>query len=169
MSDTTDDTTNPVIPRGSSTFRFPHPQTYDGARDGFQCEAWLTSAKCFFRGARIPTDDQTLHAIVFLTGSASLWWEGNSLTDAATWDEFEAAFHAEFISAGFVDHIRSLLFTMKLTSTLAEYIGRIRQYRGILVTPAMGDEGKAVLDDTIKTSFRQGIPKSVNQMLLSYE
>ncbi|KAG9319087.1 hypothetical protein KVV02_006987 [Mortierella alpina] len=67
-------TTSVVLP-SPSTFRFPHPPFYEGARDGFKCDAWLTTVQRFFVGAKIATEEMTLHAIIFLTGTASLWWE----------------------------------------------------------------------------------------------
>ncbi|KAG0202458.1 hypothetical protein BGX28_005034, partial [Mortierella sp. GBA30] len=115
--------------------------------------------------------EMTLHAIVFLTGSASLWWESIArLSRLCTlWDKFNGAFRAEFRPAGFMDHIRGLVLKTKFTYTLSEYISIIRRLRGMLMSSTPGDEGKMVQDDTIKSSFLEGVPKELNQVLLSYE
>ncbi|KAG0195437.1 hypothetical protein BGX28_001373, partial [Mortierella sp. GBA30] len=123
----------------------------------------------FFAGARIDPTEQTLHAVIFLRESASLWWEGNSLPDSAPFEEFEEAFRAEFRPAGFMDYIRGLVLETKFTTTLSEYISIIRRLRGMLMSSISGDDGKQVMDDTIKASFLKGVPKELNQMLLSYE
>jgi hypothetical protein len=94
-------TTSVVLP-SSSTFRFPNPPYYEGARDGFKCEAWLTAVQRFFVGAKIAAAEKTLHAIIFLTGTASLWWEAHPLADSAAWADFVEAFRTEFRPTGFV-------------------------------------------------------------------
>ncbi|KAF9571049.1 hypothetical protein EC968_001083, partial [Mortierella alpina] len=161
-------TTSVVLP-GASTFRFPHPPYYEGARDGFKCEAWLTAVQRFFVGAKIAAAEKTLHAIIFLTGTASLWWEAHPLSDYAAWDEFVEAFRTEFRPTGFVDNIRALLFNITFTSTCSEYIQRIRLYRSMLVSPTMSFDARYFLDETVKTCFYNGAPAALHQMLKAFE
>ncbi|KAF9943656.1 hypothetical protein BGZ70_005658, partial [Mortierella alpina] len=74
----------------------PEPPLYEGARDGFKCEAWLTAVQLFFVRAKIAPAEKTLHAIIFLTGTASLWWEPHPLADDAPWFHFVEAFRTGF-------------------------------------------------------------------------
>ena len=136
-------TTSIILP-SSSTFRFPNPPHYEGARDGFKCEAWLTAVQRFFVGAKIATAEKTLHAIIFLTGTASLWWEAHPLDDSAVWADFVEAFRLEFRPTGFIDNIRGLLFSVTFTSTCSEYIQRIRLYRSMLVSSAWNERARSL-------------------------
>jgi len=156
-------------PSGSSTFKFPRPELYQGERDGFKCTAWLTAVRRFFVGANIPTAQQTLHAVVFLTSSAALWWEGQALTDDAPFSQFERAFKDEFCPAGFDDHVRSLLFSIKLESTVADYIARLRRYMAVLSPANMSDDARLLLNNTAKTCFLNGCPEALRQMLQSLD
>ncbi|KAF9991592.1 hypothetical protein BGZ79_004250, partial [Entomortierella chlamydospora] len=152
-----------VIP--TSNFKFPHPAYYQGVRDGFLCNAWLTSIRRFFVGAQIAADKQTLHAVIFLAGAAALWWEGQPLTDDAPFDKFETAFKTEFCPAGFEAHVRSLLFCIRLETTVADYIARLRKYMAVLCPPNMSDSARTVLEETAKTCFLNGCPVDLRQML----
>ena len=161
--------TSTVILPNASTFRFPNPPFYEGARDGFKCDAWLTAVQRFFVGAKIATEERTLHAIIFLTGTASLWWESHPLTDDAPWSAFVEAFRTEFRPVGFLDSIRSLLYSITFTSTCSEYIQRIRLYRSMIISPTMSDDARVFLDETIKTCFYKGAPTALHQMLQGFE
>ena len=161
-------TTSVILPT-SSTFRFPNPPFYEGARDGFKCEAWLTAVQRFFVGARIASAEKTLHAIIFLTSTASLWWEAHPLTDSAPWADFVEAFRTEFRPVGFEASIRALLYSITFTSTCSEYIQRIRLYRSMIVSSTMSHDARAFLDDTIKTCFYKGAPDNLQQMLQGFE
>ena len=153
----------------TSSFKFPRPDPYLGVRDGFQCLAWLTSLRRFFVGAKILDDQRTLHAVIFLSGSAALWWEGSGLQDTAPFSKFESAFKAEYCPAGFEDHVRSLLFSIRLETTVADYIARLRRYMAILCPPMMSDEARTVLEQTAKTCFLNGAPENLRQMLQSLD
>jgi hypothetical protein len=161
-------TTSVILPN-SSTFRFPNPPFYEVARDGFKCEAWLTAVQRFFVGAKIAPEEKTLHAIIFLTGTASLWWESHPLADDTPWFAFVEAFRTEFRPVGFLDSIRSLLYSITFTSTCSEYIQRIRLYRSMIISPSMSDDARAFLDETIKTCFYKGAPTDLHQMLQGFE
>lgn len=150
------------------TFRFPHPESYTGARDGFLCEIWLTSLNRFFAGARIPDDQRTLHAVIFLTGDAALWWEGHVLTDAAHWDSFSEAFRAAFRPAGFIDLVRTMLFDIKMTSTVSDYVARTRKYLALLCPQDMNPEARLTMELATVSCFLKGAPKNLRQVLETY-
>ncbi|KAF9176100.1 hypothetical protein BGZ50_001810, partial [Haplosporangium sp. Z 11] len=86
-------TTTIVLP---SNFRMRPPTPYEGQRDGFLCEAWLASLRRFLIAANIPIEQRTLHSVMYLAGTAALWWEGLRLPDATPIDEFVALFRAAF-------------------------------------------------------------------------
>jgi len=154
---------------GSSSFKFPRPQLYQGERDGFKCNAWLTSVRRFFVGANITEAQHTLHAVVFLTGSAALWWEGQALTDAGPFVSFEKAFREEFCPARFEDHVRSLLFCIRMESTVVDYIARLRRYMAVLCPPEISNDAHELLNSTAKTCFLNGCPDALRRMLQSLD
>ncbi|KAF9406927.1 hypothetical protein BGZ76_006234, partial [Entomortierella beljakovae] len=137
--------------------------------DGFKCLAWITSLHCFFTGAKIPDDQCTLHAVIFLTGSATLWWEGQHLQDTASFDEFESAFKTEYCPAGFEDHVHSLLFSIQMETTVTDFIARLHKYISILCPPMMNNEARLVLEQTAKTCFLNGTPDTLRQILTSLD
>ncbi|KAF9410774.1 hypothetical protein BGZ76_005441 [Entomortierella beljakovae] len=153
----------------TSSFKFPHPPTFNGTCDGFIVLAWLGAFHRFFKGANIPDAQQTLHAVVFLTGPASLWWEAQGVPDEISYATFEKAFLEEFIPAGFVDHVRHLLVTVKFESTLSEYVTLVRKYMNILCTSEMPEGAHQELDKTARAAFLQGCPHDLKQMLLALE
>lgn len=163
MSTPSDLTT--AAPSGRSNFKFPHPPLYEGARDGFKCENWLTSVTRFFVGAQVPLEQRTLHAVIFLSGNAATWWEGNHLSDDAPWSDFVTAFRQEFRPAGFYDHVRALLFSISMTSTVPDYISRTRRYLSILCLPGMSPDAREVLESAAKSCFLAGTPVGLRQML----
>lgn len=152
----------------SATFRFPQPEHYKGERDGFKCEIWLTAIARFFKGARIPDDQRTLHAVIFLTGDATLWWDGNALGDDAPWDAFATAFRAAFQPAGFIDQVRNMLFEIQMTSTVSDYVARTRKYMSFLCPHDMSKEARIIMEQTTTTCFLKGTPKDLRQVLLTY-
>jgi len=158
----------PTIAFSTPTFRFPHPESYTGARDGFLCEIWLTSVNRFFAGARIPDDQRTLHAVIFLTGDAALWWEGNALQDTAPWDQFTVAFRSAFQPAGFIDLVRTMLFDIKMTSTVSDYVARTRKYLSILCPQNMNTEARLCMELATVSCFLKGAPKNLRQVLETY-
>ncbi|KAG0195152.1 hypothetical protein BGX28_002137, partial [Mortierella sp. GBA30] len=129
----TPSTTTVVMP---SNFRMRPPTPYEGARDGFLCEAWLSSLRRFLVAANIPVEQRTLHAVMYLSGNAALWWEGMRLPDWTPIDEFVALFRAAFCPRNFLESVRSELLRITMTSSLSEYITRFRRYMAVL-TPEM--------------------------------
>jgi hypothetical protein len=166
---TTEPQTPPSTPFSSATFRFPQPEHYKGERDGFKCEIWLTAINRFFKGARIPDEQRTLHAAIFLTGDATLWWDGNPLSDDAPWPEFVIAFRAAFQPAGFMDQVRNMLFDIKMTSTVSDYVARTRKYMSFLCPHDMSAEARTTLEQAATSCFLKGAPKNLRQVLLTYK
>ncbi|GJJ70619.1 hypothetical protein EMPS_02968 [Entomortierella parvispora] len=163
-------TTTPVANLFSAaTFRFPQPEHYKGERDGFKCEIWLTAITRFFKGARIPDHERTLHAPIFLTDDATLWWEGNALSDEAPWDDFVKAFRAAFQPAGFIDQVRNMLFDIKMTSTVSDYVERTRKYMSFLCPHDMSPDSRLTLEQAATSCFLKGAPKDLRQVLLTYK
>lgn len=157
-------TTTVVLP----SYRYPTPPTFGGDRDGFACEAWLTTVRRFFVGAGIPDDRRTVTALAYIGASAIIWWDGLSLPDTTTWEDFESAFRGEFRPAGFFDNVRSLLFSIKMATTVADYVSRTRRYVAILSAEAHA-EARSMLEGAAKTCFLQGAPLSLRQMLMGME
>ncbi|KAF9945320.1 hypothetical protein BGZ72_001473 [Mortierella alpina] len=52
------------------------PESYEEDRDGFECEAWLATLRCYLIGAHVPVAERTLHSDMLLKGRAALWLEG---------------------------------------------------------------------------------------------
>ncbi|KAG0347600.1 hypothetical protein BGZ54_004866 [Gamsiella multidivaricata] len=151
------------------TYRYPSPPTFTGVRDGFACETWLTQVRRFFRGAQILDANRTVTAIAYLGEAGLLWWDGQYRSDDTDWLDFEKAFREEFRPAGFHDHIRALLFSIKMTSTVAEYVARVRKYMAILCTHDMHKEARSVLEDAVKAAFLEGAPLELKQTLMSLQ
>ena len=152
-----------------STFKFPKPPTYDGTRDGFVLLAWLSALHRFFKGAHVAEDQKTLHAVVFLVGTASLWWEGMGWSDETSYDKFEKALVDEFIPTGFLDHVRHLLVTIQFKTDLPDYVSLVRKYMNILCTGSMLEGARQELEKTARAAFLQGCPEDLRRMLLSLE
>ncbi|KAF9944574.1 hypothetical protein BGZ72_002216 [Mortierella alpina] len=163
----TNDTPAPSISVLLPSYRYPTPASFNGVRDGFACEAWLTTVRRFFLGANITDASRTVTAIAYLGATGLLWWDGQYLPDSTAWPIFVEAFRTEFRPAGFYDHIRTLLYSIRMTSTVSEYVGRTRRYLAVLCTPEMHEEARKVMEDSAKTCFLQGAPLSLRQMLLS--
>src|SRR5678810_544502 len=106
------------------SYRYPAPAAFNGTRDGFACEAWLTTVRRFFVGASITTSARTVTAVAYLGSAGLLWWDGLQAPDDTPWHQFEELFRSEFRPAGFRDHVRTLLFGIKMTTTVADYVGR---------------------------------------------
>lgn len=148
---------------------FPKPPVYQGERDGFLCEAWLTAMRRYFLGADIPDIKRTLTAVSYMTAAAALWWEGQALDDLCHWDEFAEAFRSEFSPAGFLDQVRSMLFTIKMTSTVSDYVARTRKYMALLSAGELHEQARAMLDESAKACFLNGAPVGLRQQLLNFQ
>ncbi|KAF9092399.1 hypothetical protein BGX27_001801, partial [Mortierella sp. AM989] len=146
-----------------STFKFPKPPTYDGTRDGFVLLAWLSALHRFFKGAHVAEDQKTLHAVVFLVGTASLWWEGMGWSDETSYDKFEKALVDEFIPTGFLDHVRHLLVTIQFKTDLPDYVSLVRKYMNILCTGSMLEGARQELEKTARAAFLQGCPEDLRR------
>lgn len=166
-ANTTANTPAPTFSVLLPSYRYPTPAPFNGVRDGFACEAWLTTVRRFFLGANIADVSRTVTAIAYLGSTGLLWWDGQYLPDSTDWSIFVEAFRTEFRPAGFYDHIRTLLYSIRMTSTVSEYVGRTRRYLAVLCTPEMHEEARKVMEDSAKTCFLQGAPLSLRQMLLS--
>ncbi|KAG0354144.1 hypothetical protein BGZ54_001826 [Gamsiella multidivaricata] len=149
------------------SYRYPSPTAFNGVRDGFACEAWLTTVRRFFIGARISEDSRTVTAVAYLGPTGLLWWDGLQAPDTTPWFQFEELFRAEFRPAGFYDHVRTLLFGIKMSSTVADYVSRTRRYLAILCTNETHPEARIMLEDSAKSCFLAGAPLALRQMLMS--
>jgi len=166
MSDTAAPAPAPVHVLQPS-YRYPAPPAFSGVRDGFACEAWLTAVRRFFIGARIDDDARTITAVAYLGATGLLWWDGLQKPDNTSWPEFVSFFRAEFRPAGFHDHVRTLLFGIRMTSSVADYVSRTRRYLAILCTNETHPEARTMLEDSAKSCFLAGAPLTLRQMLMS--
>ncbi|KAG2215692.1 hypothetical protein INT45_013355 [Circinella minor] len=83
----------------SKIFKFiSAPGTFSGTKRGKNPTVWLGEIKHLWQRGNFTNDKVLLIAGSNLKGQAGLWW--TSLEDSIlTWDAFEEAFHARFISA----------------------------------------------------------------------
>ncbi|KAG0369386.1 hypothetical protein BGZ54_010044, partial [Gamsiella multidivaricata] len=56
-----------------------------------------------------------------------------------------------------------------MTSTVAEYVARVRKYMAILCTHDMHKEARSVLEDAVKAAFLEGAPLELKQTLMSLQ
>lgn len=139
------------------------PAPYEGQRDGFLCEAWLASLRRFLIAANIPVDQRTLHSVMYLTGTAALWWEGLRLPDCTPIDNFVALFRGAFCPRNFLESVRSELLRITMTSTLGEYVTRFRRYMAVL-TPD-DSNGTDSLNSLGRSAFISGLPDDLKRNL----
>ncbi|KAG0244256.1 hypothetical protein BG011_003000, partial [Mortierella polycephala] len=153
-------TTTIVMP---SNYRMRPPMPYEGQRDGFLCEAWLASLRRFLIAANIPVDQRTLHSVMYLAGTAALWWEGLRRPDSTHIDVFVALFRGAFCPRNFLESVRSELLRITMTSTLGEYVTRFRRYMAVL-TP---DDSNATdsLNSLGRSAFIAGLPDDLKRNL----
>lgn len=147
------------------SYRYPAPPAFNGSRDGFACEAWLTTVRRFFTGAGIADDKRTVTAIPYLGTTGLLWWDGLQVPDSTPWHQFEELFRTEFRPAAFFDHVRTQLFSIKMTGSVADYVSRTRRYLAILCTSETHPEARIMLEDSVKACFLAGTPLALRQML----
>ena len=147
-----------------SSFKLPTPPLFEGQRDGFICEAWLQTLRRFLIGAAIPVEQCTLHAILFLTGNASLWWDGLCLPDSTHIDVFVARFRHAFRPFNFLEIVRDRLLSLTMTSTMDAYVSQFRQLVSFLHSETDGsiDAGTQGLAHTV---FLNGLPPVVHHHL----
>lgn len=157
----------PTVIVQQQSYTYPTPTKFIGVRDGFKCEAWLGRMVRYFKGANVPDDARTVVAAGYLDEDASSWWEGEGLPDEASWEEFVTAFRLAFRPAGFLDHVRSLLFTIRMESTVAAYVSLTKRYMNILNESLSTPDARHVFDENVKACFLLGCPLSLRQMLIA--
>src|SRR5690554_3038105 len=153
-------TTTIVLP---SNFRMRPPTPYEGQRDGFLYEAWLASLRRFLIAANIPVEQRTLHSVMYLAGTAALWWEGLRRPDSTPIDDFVALFRGAFCPRNFLESVRSELLRITMTSTLGEYVTRFRRYMAVL-TPD-DSNGTDSLNSLGRSAFISGLPDDLKRNL----
>lgn len=88
---------------------------------------------------------RTLNAAIFLTGDATLWWEGNALSNNASWGAFVVAFRAAF--------------QLKMTSTVSDYVARTRKYMSFLCPHDINAEARKTLEQAATSCFLKSLIK----------
>ena len=139
------------------------PTKYDGTRNGFKCLAWLKEVKRYLSMKNVPDEKHTIHAVNLLNQSSLLWWESLNIDDSCDYPTFVKHFKRAYMPDGFIEQVRGLLLNAKLTTTLAEYLTRLRLYMNILL--AEDSTGRAFLEATAKVVFLQGCPDDLQQLL----
>ena len=146
-----------------TNYRMRPPTPYEGQRDGFLCEAWLASLRRFLIAANIPVDQRTLHSVMYLAGTAALWWEGLRRADSTHIDVFVALFRDAFCPRNFLESVRSELLRITMTSTIGEYVTRFRRYMAVL-TPD-GSNAMDSLNSLGRSAFIAGLPDNLKRNL----
>jgi hypothetical protein len=108
-------------------------------------------------------------AVAYLGSAGLLWWDGLQAPDDTPWHQFEERFRSEFRPAGFHDHVRTLLFGIKMTTTVADYVSRTRRYLAVLCSNDTHPEGRRMLEESVKTCFLAGAPVGLRQMLMGLD
>ncbi|KAG0248357.1 hypothetical protein BGZ95_008097 [Linnemannia exigua] len=132
------------------------PTKYDGTRDGFKCLAWLKEVQRYFAMKGISDRKRTMHPINLLNQSSLMWWESLNIGDDCEYPTFVTLFKQAYMPEGFIQQVRGLLLTAKLTTNLAEYLTRLRLYMNILLSE--DSSGRSFLEATAKVVFLQGCP-----------
>ncbi|KAF9574900.1 hypothetical protein EC968_005140, partial [Mortierella alpina] len=142
------------------------PEAYEGARDGFKCEAWLATLRRYLIGAHVPVAERTLHSVMLLKGPAALWWEGLRLPDDTHIDVFVDRFREAFRPRNFIESVRAELLRITMTSTLAEYVTRFRRLIAVLTPEGEGGTNVAV-EEFGRTVFMQGLKPELHRMIFA--
>lgn len=142
------------------------PESYEGERDGFKCEAWLATLRRYLIGAHVPVAERTLHSVMLLKGPAALWWEGLRLPDDTHIDIFVSSFREAFRPRNFIESVRAELLRIKMTSTLAEYVTRFRRLIAVLTPEGAGGLNVAV-EEFGRTVFMQGLTPELHRMIFA--
>lgn len=139
------------------------PAKYDGTRDGFKCLAWLKEVNRYFAMKNTPATHQTLTAVNLLGPTSLLWWDSLPETDDCAYTTFVSSFKAAYMPSNFIQQVRGNLLSAKLTSTLTEFLTRLRLYLTILISEE--PDTRPFLESTAKIVFIQGCPDDLQQML----
>ncbi len=156
------------IPEGATmpAIKIRPPESYEGERNGFKCEAWLATLRRYLIGAHVPVAERTLHSVMLLKGPAALWWEGLRLPDDSHIDIFVSKFREAFRPRNFLELVRAELLRIKMTSTLAEYVTRFRRLVAVLTPEGAGTLNVAV-EDFGRTVFMQGLTPELHRMIFA--
>jgi len=145
--------------------RYPAPGSFHGETDGFTAHQWVATVTRYLNGNNVPIASRTLQTLPFLKGDAGLWWESTGLPDDTPFADFLTEFNNAYVPDDFLLQVRLGLQTMTMTSTLSEFIARVRRFVAIL-TPVNASE--AVLNEisiTSRTTFLHGIPADLNSKI----
>ena len=156
------------IPDGASmpAIKIRAPESYEGERDGFKCEAWLATLRRYLIGAHVPVAERTLHSVMLLKGPAALWWEGLRLPDDSHIDIFVDRFREAFRPRNFIESVRAELLRIKMTSSLAAYVTKFRRLVAVLTPEGAGALNVAV-EEFGRTVFMQGLTPELHRMIFA--
>jgi len=156
------------IPAGATmpAIKIRAPESYEGERDGFKCEAWLATLRRYLIGAHVPVAERTLHSVMLLKGPAALWWEGLRLPDDSHIDIFVARFREAFRPRNFIESVRAELLRIKMTTTLPAYVTKFRRLVAVLTPEGAGALNVAV-EEFGRTVFMQGLTPELHRMIFA--
>ncbi|CAO3565371.1 unnamed protein product [Mortierella alpina] len=156
------------IPTGATmpAIKIRAPESYEGERDGFKCEAWLATLRRYLIGAHVPVAERTLHSVMLLKGPAALWWEGLRLPDDSHIDIFVDRFREAFRPRNFIESVRAELLRIKMTSSLAAYVTKFRRLVAVLTPEGAGALNVAV-EEFGRTVFMQGLTPELHRMIFA--
>ncbi|KAG0304058.1 hypothetical protein BGZ99_002508 [Dissophora globulifera] len=160
-----DFSTSAVIPATASTYRYPHPDKFDGKLDGFSALTWLTNVRRFMRVSNVAEASHTVVAISFLGINPARWFNGCGLKDTCAFDLFEDRFKLRFIPKDFANQIRARLNSLYMSSTVEEYVAEARDLLTVLLEQAADDSARREIESFAYISFIHGCPNALNELL----
>ncbi|KAG0301748.1 hypothetical protein BGZ99_003335 [Dissophora globulifera] len=160
-----DFTTSVVLPASTANYRYPNPDKFDGALDGFSALTWLTAVRRFLRVSNVAETFHTVVAISFLGTNAARWFNGCGLKDTCAFDLFEDKFKLRFIPKDFGNQVRARVASLRMSSTVENYVAEARDLLTVLLEQAADDSARREIESFVYISFIQGCPNALNELL----
>ncbi|KAF9547106.1 hypothetical protein BGW38_009645 [Lunasporangiospora selenospora] len=151
--------------KSTPSFHYPHPEKFQGKRDGFSALTWLRSVRRYFLATSTPENIKTVVAASLLGEEAGQWFDGSSLPDDTSFPEFERRFKLAYIPSDFDSVLRSRLATLRMSTTVDAHVAEARRLLTALLADASSDLTRIELQKLAHVSFLEGCPKSLQQLL----
>ena len=120
--------------------KIPAPSIYDGKRDPDTLRRWLYDFDNYATFHTLRYQQRVALVPFYLSGSAATWWAARRAADEIplTWNGITDIFKEEFLSKNYVNRLRTKLYNLKQTTSVAAYSIAFRQL--LLNLPAMADD-----------------------------
>ena len=109
--------------------KIPTPGKFDGRRDPDTIRAWLYEYNNYAAFHALSDRRKITMIPYFLLGSAATWWASlqNNREVPATWEAVENLIKTEFLPLNYINRLRSQLFTLRQTTSVANYSSTFRR------------------------------------------